>query len=60
MSESTVNADEFFNEVGYGEVVVHIVDGKLYSVPKQVIQRPGKVGVDGYFFVHKPINFKAA
>ena len=58
MAASTVKAEDFFKEIGFGEVKVKVVDGKLFSIPKQIIERPGKAGISAHFVVHEPIQLE--
>ena len=52
--------DTFLKEVGHGDVKVTVVDGKLFLVPKQMIERPGKAGLRFQIFVDEPIQLKHA
>ena len=50
--------DTFLKEVGHGDVLLTVVDGKLFVIPKQIIERPGKAGVSVLIRVDEPIHLK--
>ena len=58
MGQTDVNLEDFLREVAYGEVRFKVVDGKLFVIPKQVIERPAKTGVRVHVVVHEPIHLK--
>ena len=60
VKEENNKLENFLKEVGHGEIKVMINDGKLFAVPKQIIDRPAKAGVRVHIVVDEPIYLKAA
>ena len=56
--KKVVEFETFLKEVGHGDVKVTVVDGKLFVVPRQIIERPGKAGVRVQIVVDEPIQLK--
>lgn len=58
MADETTRLENFLKEVGHGEVRIIVMDGRLFSIPKQIIERPEKSGVRVHIVVHEPIHIK--
>lgn len=51
-----VRLEDFLQEVGFGEVKMKVVDKKLFLVPKQFVERPGKWGMRVTIHIPQPIR----
>ncbi len=60
MGDESTKLENFLKEVGHGEIRVTVMDGKLFGVPKQIIERPGKAGVRVQIVVEEAIHLKHA
>lgn len=58
MGQTDVRLEDFLREVAYGEVRFKVVGGKLFVIPKQVIERPMKVGMQVHMIIAEPIRLK--
>ena len=58
MQEPEIELKDFLSEVRHGEVRILVVDGKLFCIPKQIIERPKKYGIRVDMLVDVSIRLK--
>ncbi len=58
MDQPEVKVEDFLHEIGFGEVRMTIVEGKLLLVPKQIVRKPIKYGIRIAIVIREPIRLK--
>ena len=60
MNQPEVRLEELLDEIAYGDVVLTVVNKKLFGVPKQRIERPKKLGIRVDITIDEPLRIKQA
>ena len=60
MEQREFRLQELLSELGWGDIYITVVDGKLFQIPVQRIERPAKSGIRSEFMIDRPIRLKAA
>ncbi len=58
MNQREARLEDFLGEIGYGDIKITVVDGKLFQIPAQRIERPSKHGVYCDIRIDQPIRLK--